>query len=256
MPAIKSIHIAPVKSLALIDPESVYVGIDGIEEDRRFLVRNGAGAMVTQRQIGRLAQVSADYCLDSDTLRLGFPGGKSVSGNPELGERVEMKVFRRVVSGRLVTGELSEVLSDFCGADLMLVKTAGAGACQDAFPVSLLSQASIEHLGKMAQDEATVEYRRFRPNFLLEGCEPHEEDSWLGREVLVGDELRVRVEMLDPRCAITTLNPDTGERDMDTPRLILGYRPDVSGNGACFGVYGSVVASGTACVGDEVRVVD
>ena len=72
---------------------------------------------------------------------------------------------------------------------------------------------------------------------------------------MVGDELRLRVESLDPRCAITTLNPDTGERDMDTPRLILGYRLDVSRRGACFGVYGSVVAPGTVSVGDEVRVV-
>lgn len=256
MPVIKSIHIAPVKSLALIDSESVYVGLGGIEEDRRFLVRRDAGAMVTQRQIGKLAQVRADYCVATEILRLEFPSGESLSDTPQLGERVEMKVFRRVVSGRLVTGELSEALSDFCGADLMLVKPDSAGSCQDAYPVSLLSQASVEHLGNLAQNGVTVEYRRFRPNFLLEGCEPHEEDSWLGREVLVGDELRVRVEMLDPRCAITTLNPDTGKRDMDTPRLILGYRPDVSGNGACFGVYGSVVTPGSVSVGYEVRVTD
>lgn len=256
MPVIKSIHIAPVKSLALINPESVYVGVGGIEEDRRFLVRNDAGAMITQRQIGKLAQVSADYCLDSDTLRLGFPAGKSVSGSPELGDRIEMKVFRRMVSGQVVTGELSEALSDFCGETLTLMKSDSAGACQDAYPVSLLSQASIEHLGAMVQNGVTVEYRRFRPNFLLDGCDAHEEDSWLGGEVMVGDELRVRVEMLDPRCAITTLNPDTGVRDMDTPRLILGYRPDVNGNGACFGVYGSVVTPGAVSVGDEVRVTD
>lgn len=256
MPVIKSIHIAPVKSLALINPESVYVGVGGIEEDRRFLVRNGAGAMVTQRQIGKLAQVKADYCAAPEVLRLEFPNGKSVGAAPELGERVEMKVFRRVVSGRIVTGELSEALSDFCGETLTLVKSESAGVCQDAYPVSLLSQASIEYLGAMVQNGVKVEYRRFRPNLLLEGCEPHEEDSWLGREVMVGDELRVRVEILDPRCAITTLNPDTGARDMDTPRMILGYRPDVGGNGACFGVYGSVVMPGAVSVGDEAGVTD
>lgn len=255
MPVIKSIHIAPVKSLALIDPESVYVGVDGIEEDRRFLVRNGAGAMVTQRQIGELAQIRADYCAPTGVMRLGFPNGESIRAAPELGERVEMKVFRRVVSGRIVTGELSQALSDFCGETLTLMKSESAGACQDAYPISLLSQASIEHLGNIVQNGVTVEYRRFRPNFLLEGCEPHEEDSWLGKEVAVGAELRLRVESLDPRCAITTLNPDTGERDLDTPRLILSYRPLFRGS-ACFGVYGSVVTPGAVSVGDEVRVAD
>ncbi len=256
LPVIKSIHIAPVKSLALVNPESVYVGFPGIEEDRRFLVRNDAGAMVTQRQIGKLAQVKADYCAATEILRLEFPDGETVSGTPELRERVDMKVFRREVCGRVVTGELSKALSEFCGESLTLMKPESAGVGQDAYPVSLLSEASIGHLGNLAQNGVSVEYRRFRPNFLLDGCEAHEEDTWLGREVAVGDELRVRVEMLDPRCAITTLNPDTGERDMDTPRLILGYRPDVSGNGACFGVYGSVVAPGSVSVGDAVKVVD
>ena len=256
MPVIKSIHIAPVKSLALVNPESVHVGFPGIEEDRRFLVRNDAGAMVTQRQIGKLAQVKADYCAATDILSLEFPDGETVGGTPELGEQVKMKVFRREVRGRVVTGELSEALSAFCGESLSLMKPEDAGVSQDAYPVSLLSQASIKHLGNLAQDGVSVEYRRFRPNFLLDGCEAHEEDSWLGNEVAVGDKLRVRVEMLDPRCAITTLNPDTGERDLDTPRLILGYRPDVSGNGACFGVYGSVVKPGDVSVGDAVGVVD
>ena len=256
MPVIKSIHIAPVKSLALVDPESVYVNFPGIREDRRFLVRNDAGMMVTQRQIGKLAQVKADYSAATEILCLEFPDGETVSGTPELGERTDIKVFRRQVWGRVVTGELSEALSEFCGEALMLMMPESPGVSQDAYPVSLLSQASIEHLGELAQDGVSVEYRRFRPNFLLDGCVTHEEDTWVGKEVAVGDELRVRVEMLDPRCAITTLNPDTGERDMDTPRLILGYRPDVSGNGACFGVYGSVVTPGTASVGDVVKVVD
>ena len=255
MPVIRSIHIAPVKSLALIDLESVQVGFHGVEEDRRFLVRNAAGGMVTQRQIGKLAQVNADYCLSDDILRLVFPDGESVCGTPKLGDTVEMKVFRRAVSGKVVTGELSEALSDFCGEALSLMKPESAGVCQDAYPVSLLSQASIEHLGDVAQNGIELEYRRFRPNFLLDGCTAHEEDTWLGKDVAVGEELRLRVESLDPRCAITTLNPETGERDMDTPRLILSYRPLFRGS-ACFGVYGSVVAPGAASVGDEVRVVD
>ena len=261
MPAIKSIHIAPVKSLALISPSKVQLGARGIEEDRRFLLIDDAGAMITQRQIGKIAQVSADYCIATDTLRLDFPSGESVSASPELGDCVETKVFRRMVSGKVDTGELSQALSDFCGAKLSLVMTDNPGECFDAYPVTLLSQASIERLGDVAQDKipqhsVDLEYRRFRPNFLLEGCDAHEEDSWLGKEVSVGDEVRLRVEALDPRCAITTLNPDTGERDMDTPRLILGYRPYATYKAACFGVYGSVVTSGSVSVGDELRIAD
>ena len=108
--------------------------------------------------------------------------GTQSAGVPEAGGRIETKVFRRMVGGSVVAGELSDALSEFCGAELRLVKSEGAGLYQDAYPVSLLSQASIEYLGEQAQDGVAVEYRRFRPNFLLDGCEAHEEDSWLGRE--------------------------------------------------------------------------
>ena len=254
MPAIKSIHIAPVKSLALIDADTVQVGVHGISEDRRFLVRSREGILVTQRQIGKLALVRADYCSASDTLRLDFPDGSSVSGSPELEDKVETRVFRRTVSGNAVKGGWSEALSEFCGAELTLVKSDSEGEGFDEYPVSLLSQASIEHLGNMAQNGSRLEYRRFRPNLLLDGCDAHEEDTWLGKDVMIGSDLRLRVEKLDPRCAITTLNPDTGERDLDTPRLILGYRSEVSGTGACFGIYAAVVTPGAVSVGDEVRV--
>ena len=254
MPAIKSIHIAPVKSLALIDADTVQVGVHGISEDRRFLVRNQEGVLVTQRQIGKLALVRADYCAASDTLRLEFPDETSLSGSPELGDKLKTKVFRRTVSGNAVKGGWSAALSEFCGAELTLIKSDSEGECFDEYPVSLLSQASIEHLGNMAQNGSRLEYRRFRPNLLLDGCDAHEEDTWLGKEVMIGSDLRLRVEKLDPRCAITTLNPDTGERDLDTPRLILGYRSEVSGSGACFGIYAAVVTPGAVSVGDEVRV--
>lgn len=254
MPSIKSIHISPVKSLALLNADSVHVGIQGIAEDRRFLVRSRGGAMVTQRQIGRLALVKAEYSADSGVLRMYFPDGSSVDGIPDTGQEVEMKVFRRWIAGNVVTGDWGEALSDFCGAELTLVKTDGEGNGFDAYPVSLLSQASIEHLDNLTQNGSAMEYRRFRPNFLLDECSSHEEDTWLGKDVTIGDELRLRVDALDPRCAITTLNPDTGERDVDTPRLILRYRGELRSKGACFGVYGAVVNPGVASVGDEVRV--
>lgn len=254
MPAIKSIHIAPVKSLALIDADTVQVDVRGISEDRRFLVRNQEGVLVTQRQFGKLALVKAGYCAASDTLMLDFPDGSLFSGNLELGDKLETKVFRRTVSGNAVTGGWSEALSEYCGAELTLIKTDSEGDCFDEYPVSLLSQASIEHLGNMTQNGSKLEYRRFRPNLLLDGCDAHEEDAWLGKDVMIGGDLRLRVEKLDPRCAITTLDPDTGQRDLDTPRLILGYRSEVSGTGACFGVYAAVVTPGAVSVGDEVRV--
>lgn len=256
MPVVKAINLAPVKSLGLFSADSVHVGVRGIEEDRRFLVRNRAGVVVTQRQIGRLAQVKAEYSVDSDVLRLVFPDGSFVSGHPERGRKVDTKVFRRTVEGRVVVGDWSRALSEFCRAELTLVKADESGACFDEYPISALSQASVERLIGLAPDGEVPEYRRFRPNLLVDGCEAHEEDSWLGSSVGIGGRLRLRMVALDPRCAITTLNPDTGERDLDTLRLIVSSRSNLEGRAAYFGVYGVVESPGVVAVGDEIEVAD
>jgi len=61
----------------------------------------------------------------------------------------------------------------------------------------------------------------------------------------------VRVAEKDTRCVLTTLNPDTGQRDLDTLRMIAAYRPPESSE-VCFGVYADVVQEGRIRVGDLI----
>ena len=254
MAVVKAIYTAAVKSTAVSSAQSAFVGSRGISSDRRFLVcESGSMRMVTQRQIGRLAQVRSCYDADGDTLSLAFAGGGEVRGRADAGEAVVVRVFRRAVNGNLVGGDWGAALSDFCGANLCLVKADQPGMCFDEYPVSALSQASIDWLSGQAGGKP-LSARRFRPNLLVGDCAAHEEDSWLGKSVRIGDSLRLRMVKLDPRCAITTLDPDTGKRDLDTPRLLLNRRPPIEGAGAYFGVYGAVEATGLARVGDSIVV--
>ena len=253
MPSIGSIFTSPVKSLALIQAESVTVGNSGIVEDRRFHLIDAQGQLLTQRQQGRLTLVQAAYSTDSDELSLQFPDGQHVAGTTDLGDAVTTTMWGRQVPGREVTGPWSEALSAYCGSSVRLVKTDNSGECFDEYPVSILSQGSLDHLSSRVNGGPQFEGRRFRPNFLLGGCSPHEEDSWLGGVVQIGPDLTVRMVAPDPRCAITTLDPDTGERDFDIPRLLLSYRP--SARAPYFGVYGTVESTGTVSVGDAVEFV-
>lgn len=253
MPSIGSIFTSPVKSLALIQVESVTVGNSGIVEDRRFYLADAEGRLVTQRQQGRLTLVQAAYSADSDELSLQFPGGQHLAGVTDLGDAVTTTMWGRQVPGREVNGPWNEALSSFCGSTVRLVKTDNPGTSFDEYPVSMLSQASLDNLGSRISGGPHVDSRRFRPNFLLDGCSPHEEDSWLGGVVRIGPDLRVKLVAPDPRCAITTLDPDTGERDFDIPKLLLTYRP--SARAPYFGVYGTVETTGRVTVGDAVELV-
>ena len=252
MKTVDAIYTAPVKSLGLVNPERVRVEFEGIIEDRRFHLVASNGALLTQRQIGPLVQVKADYRAEPEWLRLEFPGGSAIDGPVEVGERINTRIWGRNVGGQVVTGDWGDALSDFCGQPLRLVRSDLPGRCYDEFPVSILSQASVDTLGKLWSGVETIGSKRFRPNFLLAGCQPHEEDDWLGRAIQVGDELLMRIISRDPRCAITTHDPETGATDVDTLRLILSYRPHPGA--PYFGVYGIVERPGDVSVGDQVTI--
>jgi hypothetical protein len=252
LPFVKAIHIAPVKSLGLAQPSTVHVGPGGIVEDRRLHLVNEQGRLLTQREVGRLVQVKSEYQAEPEWLCLRFPDGATLEGPLALGEAVITRIWGRQVAGRTVTGDWDRALSDFCQQAIGLVRSDQPGQCYDEFPISLLSQASLQALSRQPGATLAFDSRRFRPNFLLEGCLAHEEDTWLGGTVQIGETVRLRVVAPDPRCAITTHNPETGEGDVDTPGLIKSYRP--SAGAAYFGVYALVEQPGPVSVGDVVTV--
>jgi uncharacterized protein YcbX len=95
--------------------------------------------------------------------------------------------------------------------------------------------------------------------FEVDGCEPHEEDTWAKRHVRIGEAL-VHLRGDVGRCAITTQNPDTGVPDFDTLRTLKAYRPETANEKGKkhlpFGVFGEVIEPGNVAVGDPVEVVE
>ena len=256
MPTISAIYTAAVKSLALQPRPTIYAGPAGIADDRRFHLIDGGGRLLTQRQRPQLALVAARYDADGDCLTLTFPDGAEIAALVELAEAVSTVIWGRPVVGNVVAGQWNEALSQLCGGPVRLVKTAAAGQSFDEYPLSILSQASIDLLRNVASTASgnapLLDARRFRPNLLLAGCAPHEEDYWLGGVIAIGARLRLRLTAPDPRCAVTAVDPAAGRRDFDTPRLLRAYRP--SARAPYFGVYAAVETPGAASVGDTVTL--
>ena len=262
MVTVAEIYTAPVKSLAVQRRKSVQVELQGIPEDRRFYLIDQRGRLITQREMGKLTQIKASFDVASGQLDLDFPDGPALSAKVESGRAVTTRIWGRQVQGHVLLGDWDTALSQFCGEPVMLAASENPGQCYDEFPVSLLSRASLRRLGQQAEKRGArivespddFDVSRFRPTFLLENCEPHEEDSWIGRTLGIGTELQIQVISQDPRCAIITQNPATGERDVDTLGLIRSYRPESSA--AFFGVYAVVLHPGVVAEGDEVRLLE
>jgi uncharacterized protein YcbX len=164
------------------------------------------------------------------------------------------------MSASPVLGEFSAALSDHCGnGRLRLFASPPERGGLDRGrigAVTLLSVASLERLREQAGETEPVDARRFRMTFGVEGLEPHEEDTWLAREVEVGEAV-VQVAGNVGRCALTTRQPDTGVVDFKTLHHLRAYRGEVTTTEPLpFGVHARVLQPGRVRVGDPVSLVD
>jgi uncharacterized protein YcbX len=250
------ITIAPVKGLALVARDEVDLGEHGVVENRRFHLIDEQGLLVNGKRNGVLVRVAADWDAEADRLRLRLPDGNEVSADVALGDAVTTHFYGRPVGGRLVRGPFSEALSGVAGEPLRLVRPDDGGAGLDrgfGGAVTILGAASLERLAAVAGVE-TVDPRRFRMLFGVTGIAAHEEDSWIGKRVRLGDAV-VEPSGNVGRCAVTTQNPDTGSPDLPTLKALTAYRGVMETTEPLpFGIVGRVVTPGRVRLGDAARV--
>ena len=254
-PSIAWIHVAPVKGMALANRGEIRLEQFGVREDRRFHLIGEEGRLLNGKQLAPLVQITADWDEEANTLSLTFPGGAVVSGEVELGDPVSTTFYgKREVEGRFVVGPWSEELTEFVGKPLRLVKTNEPSTATDRGSgiVTVLSTGSLEAIREAAGTDYPVDPRRFRMLLGVEGIGPHEEDSWLGRRIKIGEvELDLRGNV--GRCLVTSRHPESGARNLPTLDALAAYRSGIETTEALpFGVWGTVAKPGVVRLGDPV----
>lgn len=262
MPRVARLSIAPVRGLALQHPASIDLVQGGVVEDRRFYLVDDQGRIVDRLRSGALVRVAAETDPEATWLRMTFPDGRVIEDEVRLDEPVRTEIYGRLAIGHVVGGRWAAALAPFAGRDVLLVRCDRPGGTRIREgethvrnAVSLVSDGSLAELARQVGVPA-VDGRRFRMLIELEGAAAHEEDTWIGGEVAIGSAV-LSITKPDARCAITTQDPDTGERDLDTLRTLIryrGFRVDDPGRKIDFGVLGEVVRPGTVDVGDTVTV--
>jgi uncharacterized protein YcbX len=250
--SVARLSISPVKSLGLMHPERVRLDTFGVANNRRFLLLNPEGAMFDVKRAASLMRLGSACDEEGSRLSVTFPNGSDVSGEVALeDEAFDVDLWGRLAEVRRVGGPWSAALSEYAGAPIQLARTERPGDGNDEYPASIVSNASVEELGRQAGAEESPGAGRFRMLLELDGCVPHEEDEWIGRRVRAGEAL-MRVTEHDARCVVTTMNPGNGEVDFPTLKTIAVYRGVQSGQ-LRFGVYASVDEPGDIRVGDRVE---
>ena len=251
---ITRLSLTPIKGTRLLDVDAVSLQPTGAAGNRRFFVIDERDRMVNGKVIGALQQIVAR--VRGDELSLELPDGSRVAAPVPAGPPVRARFFSRMREGRLVEGPFADAISGACGRPLRLVEDlTGAVDRGAAAGVSLMSRASLRRLATEAEVDA-IDGRRFRMLIEIDGVEAHAEDSWVGRDVSIG-EARVRFGGHVGRCLVTSREPESGEIDLPTLDVLGYYR----GHGHVesteplpFGIYGAVTAPGEIRVGDALVV--
>jgi uncharacterized protein YcbX len=257
MGRVARICIAPVKSLHVVNPDEIELTHAGVVGDRRFWLVDSNRRLVNGKGRPELMRVRPEWDEASRRLALAFPDGSVVEGEAEPGEPFVAELYGTPHPSRLVPGSWQEALSEFAGEPLTLLWS--EGGAQDRGNdrggwASLVSRGSLDQLGAEAGAKEQVDGRRFRMLFEIDGVEPHEEDSWLGKRVAIGEAVIAPLGDVG-RCVVTTCDPDTGVSDLDTLKLLAGYRREGVVEPLPFGVYCDVAVPGRVRVADAVRPV-
>lgn len=258
------INIFPIKSTRRIALSESQVLARGLPGDRRWMLIDAERRFITARQHPRLVLVETR--LDDTALHVSGPGMPPLQlPLAPAGERAEVEIWRDHCAAVFTGKAADDWFSAYLGLPVRLVqmtddirrpvdpdygRPGDEVSFADGFPLLLISQASLDDLNTRL--ERPVSMRRFRPNLVVSGGAPYAEDDW--RHLRIGT---VEFEGVKPcsRCVLTTVDPDTGEKDpgLEPLRTLSGYRRG-KGGGVFFGRNLIPRGSGVIRVGDQVEV--
>ena len=124
------------------------------------------------------------------------------------------------------------------------------GTFFDAAVVHVLTTATLDRL-RDAYPQGRFEAHRFRPNIVVRadnGEKDFVENVWIGKELAIGDTVRLIVTGPCPRCVMTTLPQG------DLPRDVGILRAAAQHNQANVGIYASVMQGGKVRRGDSISL--
>lgn len=254
---ISALYYYPVKSLGGIQSKSLEVDEFGFKNDRRFMLVDDQNKFVSQRTKPILSLLQAS--LSSDHLCIyGEEFGRIEFDLRELSSRQQVSIWSDDVVADLADSMSTLRLSEYIGQNVRLAyipqdsfRQVDREFCAkdqrvsfaDAYPFLLTNEASLIDLNERLDHAVTM--ARFRPNIVISGASPFEEDEW--NTVRFGE---ISFDAVKPcsRCVMTTI--ENGAKTKEPLRALSKYRKNEFG--VCFGQ--NLVHSGVGrlYVGDEL----
>lgn len=257
---IAAIYVYPFKSAQALAVASASVDSVGLEYDRCWMAVAADGRFLSQRTHPRMALLRPS--LRDDVMELEAPGLRPLPLPRAAPAPDGFSLFRVWATDRygVDCGDAPAAwISAFIGVPARIVRGVrphdravdSEDGCvragfADASPALAVSTASLADLNRRLR--RPVPMNRFRPNIVLDGFEPFEEDAW--GERWLGD-VPTRGGRPCPRCATIQVDQDTARRGVEPLRTLATFRRNVAGQ-VEFGVNVMFEAAGTLHIGDPV----
>ncbi len=148
--------------------------------------------------------------------------------DPETTRLALLEDGREVAAGELASAQGRRAIEDFLAAwlgELAPTRPRVVGTQAHHFfdvPKPFVSLINLETLKELESHAGKpLHPERFRANIYVSGLPAWEEMEWEGREILLNGKPAFIARELIGRCVATEVNPETGERDVVIPRMML-----------------------------------
>jgi uncharacterized protein YcbX len=262
---VAALNIYPIKSCGGIALDVAEIGLRGFRNDRAFMLVTPQGRFITQREQPRMALIRPSMLLDGSLMVKAPDMPKLALTIKDMGEITPVVVWKSTCDAIDQGEEAARWFSSYLGVPCRLVAMAreyerrvnpnfAIGAYDqvgfaDGYPFLLIASASLDDLNARLSDPLPM--NRFRPNIVVSGSAPYEEDTW--RVIRIGE---VVFHIVKPcaRCPIPTTNQETAERLKEPLKTLATYRH--AARGVMFGQNLIHEQQGIIRVGDNVELLE
>jgi uncharacterized protein YcbX len=278
MAILSELILYPIKSCAGMSVREATLTRAGLAVDavydREWMVV-GADGFLTQREHPRMALIVPR--LKSETLELRAPGMLRLEiplglPNPEDARTLEVMVWDDTVLAYDCDETTATWFSQAVGVPCRLVRFHAEGKrlanpkwtgdieaptlFSDGYPLLVAGSASLADVNEKlaAAGREAIPMNRFRPNLVLDGLEPFDEDYAASFRIGAAE---LRPVKPCPRCPMPSVDQATGIAGPDPLDVMQSYRrKPVVDDAVCFGMNSVVVAGDGEVlrVGQEVAV--
>jgi uncharacterized protein YcbX len=234
------LHRYPVKSFRGEALQSALVEPWGLRGDRRWMVVDEDGMVVTARDVPRMLLVVPE--LVDGGLRLNHPDLDPIEvAVPDGSTLADVQVWSSSLQAAPAGAAADAWVSKVLGAPARLVylddptrravnprfgRSDDRVSFADGYPLLLASEDSLAALNELIAggrhpQEGPLPMRRFRPSLVVRGAPAWDEDHW--RRLRIGDAVFRVVKGCD-RCIMTITDPDTAERGKEPLATLARHR--------------------------------